>query len=262
MERFFEIDILRGFAVIAMVIFHIFYLLYLTGQSETPFSKNSMLCLTRFAHITFIILFGVNLALSFQKNKESNKPNNEYYGKQIKRALLFFIIAGIVTLFTYLIFPNNYVIFGIFHFLASSILISNFFVENKTTTTIGLIIFTLIYNIKKTNQFNILNKCYDTPLFCFISGLGNTKYNTIDHFAFVPYFIFVLIGILLGHTYFDKGKRNIKLLENKDPNNVITNIIKKIGQNSITIYIVHWFIIYYLIKKPDHSKNISDLMGI
>ena len=61
--------------------------------------------------------------------------------------------------------------------------------------------------------------------------------------------MFVLIGIILGHTYFDKGNRKFKYLENKDSKHF--TIIKKIGQNSIPIYIMHWFILYYLIKKPD-----------
>lgn len=251
MGRFFEIDILRGLAVIAMVLFHFFYLYELTGQSNGGFSNNLLVCLAKFAHITFIILFGVNLALSFQKNREAGKKDEEYYGNQMKRAICFYIIGGIVTLFTYLIFPHKYVVFGIFHFLASSILLSQFFVENKTTTTIGLVIFSLIYSVLKTNKYDILNKCYNSPLFCFVTGLANTQYDSIDHFSILPYFMFVLIGILLGHTYFDKGQRQIKLLENKEPNNLATNIIKKIGQNSIAIYIIHWFIIYYLIKKPD-----------
>lgn len=249
MDRIYEIDIVRGFAVIAMVIFHYFYIFYLMGESDTAVSNSLVACLANFAHITFIILFGVNLALSYQRNKEKGAKDDDYFGKQMKRALTFYIIGAIVTLFTYLIFPHKYVVFGIFHFLATSIILSQFFVENKTTAVLGLVIFYLVYSVAQTDQYNILNRCYNSPLFCFVTGLGNTQYNSIDHFSLLPYFMFVLIGIILGHTYFDKGNRRFKYLENKDSK--YFTIIKKIGQNSIPIYIMHWFILYYLIKKPD-----------
>ena len=45
-------------------------LFYLMGESDTAVSNNLVACLAKFAHITFIILFGVNLALSYQRNKE------------------------------------------------------------------------------------------------------------------------------------------------------------------------------------------------
>ena len=64
MDRIYEIDIFRGFAVIAMVIFHYFYIFYLMGKSDTAVTNNFVICLAKFAHITFIVLFGVNLALS------------------------------------------------------------------------------------------------------------------------------------------------------------------------------------------------------
>ena len=116
--------------------------------------------------------------------------------------------------------------FGIFHFLASSILISQFFVESKVTAIIGLIISMLLYSIIKSNSDSILNNCYNSPLFCFVTGLGNTQYNSIDHFSILPYYMYVLVGILIGHLYFDKGNRRINLLENLN-NSKKPNLIQK-----------------------------------
>ena len=72
--------------------------------------------------------------------------------------------------------------------------------------------------------------------------------------------MFVLIGIVLGHTYFDRGNRKFKYLENKDSSTFYNNQKKR--KNSIPIYIMHWFILYYLIKKPDrlllnHNFNVE-----
>ena len=84
MTRFIEIDILRGVAVISMVIFHYFYMIYLMGDSDTAITNNLVICLAIFAHITFIILFGINLALSFQKNRETGNKDEVYYDKQFR----------------------------------------------------------------------------------------------------------------------------------------------------------------------------------
>ena len=100
------------------------------------------------------------------------------------------------------------------------------------------------------NKLDLINKCVNTPLFCFISGIANVKYQSIDHFSFIPYFILVLSGMFVGQIAYSKNRRNFNLsiLDKKYKKNNVLKLLAYIGQKSLTIYIIHWAILYYLIR--------------
>ena len=128
--RYPEIDLIKGIAVILMVIFHYFYVAYLMEKPILDINSNMIHLLAVVAHNIFIFMVGVNMIVSYKKHKQKNKSEDEYIGKQFKRALVLFLIGMAMTAITYIIFPDKYIRFGIFHFISVAILGSLLFINN------------------------------------------------------------------------------------------------------------------------------------
>ena len=244
--RYDELDILRGVSVILMVIFHFFYLYYILGKDLETINNPLVSILATISHSLFIFLFGINFYINYNKNKDKKKT--EYYKKQIYKFLTYASIALGITFVTYYMFPDRYVKFGIFHFFAISIILANIFVTNKNHIILGIGLFVALY-IFIFNNSKYYTQCMETPIFCFITGIKNVKYNSIDHFAIIPFFTIVLCGMYVGSNLYDNNKRNFnigKLQKIIDSN--LGQLLSLIGKYSLYIYIVHWVILYQIVK--------------
>ena len=163
-NRFPELDIIKGVAVIMMVVFHFYYLYYILGIDFTAINNPFISNLATISYTIFIIIFGVNFSINYKKNKYKS----DYYKKQIKRFGIYSFIAISISGITYTMFPNKFVIFGIFHFFTASLIMANLF-AGKTKTIIGLILFTILhFLIIQFLKGTIPTKCYDLPLLCLL----------------------------------------------------------------------------------------------
>jgi len=233
--RFPEIDIIKGVAVILMVIYHYFYMGHLMNKPIVDINNPMIHAMGIISHSTFIFMVGVNLFISYKKNKK------EFYKKQVKRAIKLLLCGGLMTLATYLFYPQAFVRYGIFHFLASAIIISMLFVHNRLLTTYGIVFFTVLSALSQyfTNTFGVL--CVNTKNICFNLGLYN-YFDSVDHFSFIPYFAYVLLGVRASQFIYKNLKSPIQI-----PKNRVTNSLATTGKYSLEIYLVHWIIIYLLI---------------
>jgi uncharacterized membrane protein len=110
MDRIILIDNIRGVAFILMVIQHIFYFYDVSNDYKTELSLNSLISGSgSIARTLFILLAGYSLKLSNDKSKS-----------RVSKSLEIGIHALIITLVTYLLYPNYFVIFGVLHFIALS----------------------------------------------------------------------------------------------------------------------------------------------
>ena len=188
MERKLEIDIIKGISVILMVLYHYFYMAHLMGSPIVNIYSPWVSSIAVIAHTTFIYMMGVNLHLSYKKNKDT------YYKKQIYRAVKLLVIGLLMTLVTYYIFPDKFIRYGIFHFLATAIIVSFPFIKTNLLTTLGIGIFMILALIVQNNSSRFYYLCQSTKNICFNLGMYNF-FNSIDHFSFIPYFVYVLLGI-------------------------------------------------------------------
>ncbi len=241
-NRFPELDIIKGIAVIMMVVFHFYYLYYILGKDFTAINNPFISNMATISHTIFIIMFGLNFSINYKKNKYKS----DYYKKQLKRFGIYSVIAMAISAITYTIFPHKFVIFGIFHFFAAALVMANLF-AGKTKTIIGLILFTILNLVIGDT---IPSKCYDIPLFCFISGIGNVKYQSIDHFPFIQFFLKVLAGMFIGENLYGIQNRTIDLsqFDTYFKKSTLLKPIAYLGKHSLSIYIIHWIILYSYVK--------------
>lgn len=231
MSRIIILDNLRGIAFILMFIFHVFYFYDVSNNFKTFYSNNLFLDkIGTIARVMFIFIAG--LGLSFI-TKKYNKI------KRLKRSLEIAVHALIITLITFILYPNIFVRFGILHFLALTTFILSFIAPYPLLTII-IFILSLIIKIPKINLF------IDT-----ITG-ASIKWSMMDHFPLNNWLPLILAGLMIGQHYdLSKLKFNNFLSNN--------NILTKIGQNSLQLYTSHVVILlllfYYLEKYKLNDKK-------
>ena len=82
MNRYEEIDLLKGIAVICMIIFHLFYFPNQYGFKEIEYDTTMLSTIAKIAQFIFITCVGINLVLANQ-----NKTNDEKLQLNLKRIL-------------------------------------------------------------------------------------------------------------------------------------------------------------------------------
>ena len=237
--RYQEIDIFKGIAVICMIVYHFFYFPNQYGFKEIKYDTPFLKIISKIAQFIFIGSVGVNLTLSKQKSLKENGDEKEYTHRNIKRVIKIFFFAIFMTLFTYIIFGDKYVKFGILHFIAFSSLLLFKFVDNTSIIQILTILSVFIYYLilKKPDLFKRF------PSFpSFILGFYNDRYNSVDHFSIFPWIIILLLGVNIGNII----KDNKPELPDFIKNNVISGTLEKIGNKSLEIYAVHWIVLYFI----------------
>lgn len=235
-NRFPEIDILRGIAIIGMIIFHLFFLLNYFAILQNDMYEGIFLILARGVQFLFLSLVGVSMAISFQKNKLLGFNKKDYYLKQWKRASIIFLFALIITLVTKIIIPDKYVFFGILHFIALSIVILSFIADNKWLS--------LMISISSYFIFFIIQNIYVTHKFLLIFGFKIEGIQSIDYFPIFPWISIISLGIFFGHTLYKSHKRIFTV---NIPRFIITPFAF-LGKKALIIYMIHVPILYLLIQ--------------
>ena len=230
----------RGIAFILMFIFHIF--IFLKLLTNINYLNNPILnFIGIIARNIFIVLVGVSLYLSFKNSKNIE----EYKKKQLLRSIKIYCIAIYITILTYFIIPEHYIVFGVLHFISISILLLYNFVNNIFVLISILIICFILSNYKYT-----LILPDSSFLGTYINGiLGINIYKTtMDSFPLIIWIPKIILGIFIGYIlyYFykkhNKYKKNNKKIIQKNE-----NIIDLIGKNTLLLYALHIPIIIIII---------------
>ena len=215
MERIVIIDNLRGIAFLFMVFQHVFYFYDVSTHYKTSYSKNDMVDKSGLiARTMFIILAGYSVYMAYNKDKKVNLK------KRASRSLEILGHGLFLTAITYVLYPDNFIRFGILHFLALGTLLISVLAPYKIAT---IIIFVL--SIYSSNSFPRINPFIDT-----ITG-AQAPASMMDWFPLNTWISVLLFGLILGQNI-DVSKLNIKFLE-------FDNVITQIGKNSLNLYTSH-----------------------
>uniref|UniRef100_A0A6C0DAB9 Heparan-alpha-glucosaminide N-acetyltransferase catalytic domain-containing protein n=1 Tax=viral metagenome TaxID=1070528 RepID=A0A6C0DAB9_9ZZZZ len=205
MTRTILIDNIRGIAFILMVIHHIFYFYDVSNNYSTSFSQNPIVDNSGYmARTLFIFLAGVSLSLFSSTGK-----------KRAKRSFKIAIHALIISLVSYIYYPDIFVRFGILHFMAIATFILSFIVPYPKLTILILLI-SILYNPPQVN-----------PIIDTITG-AMAHNNMMDWFPLFPWISLMLCGVVFGQH-----------VDINDLNFSKSNILTKIGQNSLELYTSH-----------------------
>ncbi|MEF8879351.1 MAG: heparan-alpha-glucosaminide N-acetyltransferase [Candidatus Thermoplasmatota archaeon] len=235
-NRFWEIDTLRGIAVIMMITYHVFYDL----NFYQAYSINIHGLFWRFFLYPiggiFLLLVGISLYLSFTR-KEKRLSHKEILYIFWKRGVKIFLLGMVITAITLLYLGEGFVVFGVLHCIGLSIILGSFFLKKPLyALPAGLLCI--------AGGLILQNFTFSFPWLLWIGFIPSDFY-TVDYFPLLPWFGVVLTGIFIGKNLYPNYQRRHKI-----PDMSHFKIIKTlcfIGRHSLMIYFLHQPVIIALI---------------
>ncbi len=218
-KRFWEMDALRGTAIIMMLLSNLMTDLNYFNIINSSV-KDFWWWFARITASIFLFIVGISLTLSYSKKKE--------FTKFFKRGIKIFFYGLIITIVTYLFIPKDYVIFGILHLIGASSIIT-YPLINKPFISLVLGIIILLTGLFTENlTINSIKLLW--------LGITPQYYSTVDYFPIIPWLGIILIGIYIGNKLYKDYERSFKIPRN---NNILIKIMTFIGRNSLIIYLIH-----------------------
>ncbi|MBF0360578.1 MAG: DUF1624 domain-containing protein [Oligoflexia bacterium] len=214
-KRFPLLDLIRGIAVIFMIIFHsTFDLKMLKFISHSSLSESYWFYFPRLIVCMFLFCVGASLSIT-HKNKFKLAAFS-------KRLLLIGFWAIIISIATYILFPKYWIKFGMLHIVATSSLLSIPFIKRPFISLFVSIIILLLFFIIIPNKITFPPEEW-AP-------------NSFDYIPIYPWFSAVLLGIFWEHLGFFKIKISVHSRKLK--------FIQFLGRHSLLIYILHQPFLY------------------
>jgi uncharacterized membrane protein len=231
-NRFWEIDLLRTFAIVMMITFHTLYLLqyfyiHNTGVPGVPYGF--WWWFPRVTGGTFIFVAGVSLTITYSRAKRIS-------GFMLRGLKIFAWGMGI-TLITLLISREGYVRFGILHFFGIAFILAPFFLRFRFINLIlGAALMAIgIYLIYLQEQMILV----DFPWLLWL-GLMPRGFWTMDYWPLLPWFGLFLVGMFCGKLLYPQGNRRFNVHEFSDP---VTSALTLPGRHPLVIYLAQWPIV-------------------
>jgi uncharacterized membrane protein len=227
-ERVWEVDVLRGIAVVAMVLYHFSYdLAYFVGLFDVElFRSGAGLDAARAIGGTFIFLAGLSLTLSYRRALAAAQ-GRKLFGKYLMRGVRIFSYGLIITFLTWIFVPREMIIFGILHLIGVSIILAYPFLGLKFPNValgFGCITLGLYLSDFSTNH----------P---WLTALGvRPNFGMLAYWPIFPWFGVALLGVFAGNVFYgDEGKRTPPA----SPHPSWSWALAFLGRRSLVIYLTH-----------------------
>jgi uncharacterized membrane protein len=227
-SRYWEIDALRGVAIVMMVIYHLVYDLALFDHYEANVLVGPWRIFARATAGLFILLVGVSLTVSHARIRHL-VSGWELYRNYLTRGLKLLGWGMIITLVTWIYMGKVVVIFGILHLIGASIALACPFLSlGRANLFIGAAIIALGIHL---GQLTV------THPWLLLLGLRPPTLFQLDYFPLLPWFGVVLLGIFIGQSLYRGGARRFST----PSGNTWPGIRELVwlGHRSLAIYLVH-----------------------
>lgn len=217
-KRIWELDFLRGIALLLMVYFHTIYDLKEVFNVNIIYEKGFNHYTGRIAAVLFILIAGISCSFS--------KGN-------VKRGLRVLGVAMVITIVTHIAGPSFAINFGILHFLGISMILYPLFARlNKVELiVVGAIIIAVGNYISRTTV---------PQEFLFPLGLYSKTFYSSDYYPLFPWFGLFLFGVALSKILYSNRKSLFKV-------SIPNNPVNFVGRHTLIVYVIHQPIIFAIL---------------
>ncbi|MDI6806880.1 MAG: heparan-alpha-glucosaminide N-acetyltransferase [Candidatus Aenigmarchaeota archaeon] len=227
--RLWEIDTIRGVAIVLMVISNFVYDLYNFGSWQIDIFNGFWWVFPRVIVATFVLLVGLSLNLSYVRVRHKNE--SLLFKKYLMRGIKIFLWGVAITAVTWMFLPQGVILFGVLHFIGVGIILAYPFLRYPHARWLPwLAILLIIFGIW------LHSKVYDWP-WLFWLGLIPKGFSTFDYIPILPWFGVLLLGLWVGGRFYPEGKRTFALADFSNLPSV--KFLCLLGRNSLLIYLIH-----------------------
>lgn len=229
MNRLWEIDALRGVAIVMMVIFHLMWdLWFFRILPGVVLYAGFWKYFQRTTAILFLLLVGVSLTVSYRRATGRADGNGQLWPKFLGRGLRTFGWGMVISLGVWLAGVGN-VHFGILHLIGVSISLAYPLLTYRWLNLALWAIFFVAGGWLQTVRVEF-------PWLVWL-GLQPVRYAPNDYFPLIPWFGVVLLGVFLGNTFYGQQGRLVPLPD--WPAAPPARLLQFLGRHSLTIYLIH-----------------------
>lgn len=219
-QRILALDVLRGIAIVLMVIFHFCY--DLNAFSYADFNTAGDLHWRIFRAVIvsgFLLAVGMSSYLAYAR---------QIIWRKFFRTFGLLIISALgITVGSLLMYPDKWVYFGILHFIALALLLSLWFVRVPRLSLVVGVLIIGAYFLWAVDMY---------PLWQWAVKHLSIPERSADLVSFTPWFGVVLIGIYIMH----KNMFGLHIKQNR-----LTVLLSYLGRHSLIIYLLHQPILYF-----------------
>jgi uncharacterized membrane protein len=215
------VDVARGVAIAAMVVYHTAFDLAGNGLIATDVaSEIHWKVFARTIASTFLVLVGIGLVLATRNGLDRRR--------YLRR--LAFVAGGalLVTAATYWFDPRTFVFFGILHLIAVASVLALPFLRAPAWFA------ALVAAAVIVAPWSLAGPAFDHPWLWWV-GLSPVPPTTIDYVPIFPWLGAVLAGVALGRL----GLPYTATLAAIQPRDIVSRTLMLAGRWSLVIYLVH-----------------------
>lgn len=225
-RRFLEIDLLRGVAILMMILYHILFDLWFFGIASVDVLSGFWRYFALTTATLFIALSGLSLPISYERRR-SRMSGQALCVDFAKRGGKVFFFGMCATLATWLFIGDGFIVFGILHLIGFAIVIAPLFLRFGRWNIIpGLAIVLASLPLSRISG----------PYWLVWLGVHPSSFYSVDYVPVVPWLGVVLIGMAIGFLLYPGGKRRFKI---SLPETKVLDAVCLMGRNSLAIYLIH-----------------------
>jgi uncharacterized membrane protein len=232
-RRLWEVDTVRGIAVVLMICYHFIFDLAFFGAYAGNMYSTSWQTFARSIGSTFILIMGISLTLTYHR-LQPELDQKQLFLKYLRRGAVLIGLGIVITVVTYFVVGNGFVIFGILHLLGLSMILAFPFLRSRwASLAVGIAAIFLGFYLDGVRVLS--------PWLLWL-GVPQFRRHMVDYYPVLPWFGFALLGVFVGFTLYPDGIRRFTLpdLSHLAPIRALTYL----GRHSLLIYLIHQPILF------------------
>ena len=226
-----EVDVARGLAMVAVIVYHLIYDLDVLGGYPIESTSGFWGAFADASAFAFVFLAGLSLSLSSARAGRSHGGDWGAFGKYLRRGTRIFAYGMLITL-AFWALDFGIVVFGILHLIGASIVLAYPFVRLRWANgLLGLLLVALgaylqTEPVAVTGPAGILL----APL-----GIEPEGFYMPDYRPLLPWFGVVLLGLFFGNTAY--GRRGGSTVDADGTS--YRAPLAVLGRHTLLVYLVH-----------------------
>jgi uncharacterized membrane protein len=225
-QRLWEIDTLRGVAVVCMVIFHFSWDLQFLGLSDVNVFSDGWQAFARSIGSTFALLLGLSLTLVAARHNEITLTRRY----ALRRGALILGAGLLVSTATFALLGDGYVRFGVLHMLGTMLIVAIPFLSLPAWIAAAAGLLMIAAGLQ-------LNTVISANPWLLPFGLIPSGIAMADYYPLLPWGGFSLLGVALGRSLYPAGRRRFTLPDLAAAAPI--RLLRFLGSRSLLIYLVH-----------------------